>query len=295
VPDRLEPAAQPSATDAVGLPARVRTLSLNLAAYNHDPPVLARVRAVVSRLDGPVRLGVVRTELSPARNTWLSHLERTLPEIQLISLPPADPDDWPDAVLQPSADHPDQRVDLLLPGSGALVRAGRWTDLPELLTVEFVARADLLRARSALTTLSVLLRELPATDTAGRRLRYELEEMQAGAHELAELDALATLHAGILDLSRSQLRIADRLLGRSGTAAIERLGLPGTASPAELIQAATEQMKPWRLLAENATGRRQRQACSVIVHTCERLLAEAMRPDPGSEGDDALDRRPGTR
>ena len=294
VPDRLEPAAEPSTTATVGLPARVRMLALNLAARNNDQPISARSQALVSRLDGPVRLGVARTQLPPARDTWLSQLERSLPEIQLVSVPPDDPDDRPDAVLQPSAEYPDQRVDLLLPGSGVLLRAGLWTDLAELLTVELVARADLLRARSALTTLAVLLRELPATDTGGRRLRYELEELQAGAHELAELDALAELHSGALDLSRSQLRTADRLLGRFGTAPSERLGLLGTAGPAELIQAATEQMEPWRLLAENAAGRRQRLACSVIVHTCERLLAEAMG-SVGSERDEALDRRPGTR
>jgi hypothetical protein len=275
VPDRLEPAAIAPRGAQAGLPSRVRAVALGLAARYGQEPGAASARALVSRLDGPIRLGVHGFSDSfpdsAQRSAWLAALGRRLPDLVLA------PMDEPDVVLQPAVERPDQRVDVVLPGSGVLIRSAPWSELPDLLATEVLARADLLRSRSVLTALIELLRGAPPIELTVGRLGYDLEELQAGAFELAELEALAELRTGSLDLSRSQVRIAERLLGCSGNAPHERLGLPASTSPAELYRATAEQMQPWRRLAETATaGRRQRDACGVIVRSCEAMLTRAV-------------------
>jgi hypothetical protein len=283
VPDRLEPAAAAPRELPSSLPARVRALALGLAAGYGDGPGSGQAQALVTRLDGPVRVGVPGLpghELG-SRADWLTGVGRRLPDLVLVPSSPYSPDepaDWlglPDVVLQPTSADPEQRVDVVLIGAGLLVRSAPWAELPDLLITEVVARADLLRARSVLAALIVLRRSVPLAGPPAERFGYELEELQAGAHELVELEALAQLRTGQLDLTRAQLRTAERLLGCTGPAPYERLGLPASATPDELRWAAQEQMAPWRGLAENAAaGRRQRQACAMIVRCCEALLAE---------------------
>jgi hypothetical protein len=288
LPDRLEPAALAPGDARLSLPARVRAVALSLAARYPKGPGAAQASALVTRLDGPVRLGVHGFSESPQSTDWLAALGRRLPDLVLI---PADdhgpdkhgpdrqgPDDGqqPDVVLRPATERPDQRVDVGLTGSGVLIRSAPWSHLPELLATEVVARADLLRARSVLAALIRLLRDSPPTESSAGRLGYEVEELQAGAWELAELEALAELRTGTLDLSRAQRRSAERLLGCSGSAPHERLGLPASSTATELYRAGVEQMQPWRRLAETATAaRRQRDACGVIVRACEALLIRA--------------------
>jgi hypothetical protein len=266
LPDRLEPAAAAPAEPPAGLPARVRLLALDLALRYGDGPGSAAAQALVTRLDGPVRLGV------PASLRDFADWGRRLPDLELV--PDSDP--ALDAVLQPARN---QRVDVLLPGAGVLIRSAPWADLAERLSTELIARADLLRARSVLAELVRLPAVVPLTGAAGRRFAYELEELRAGAGELAELEALARLRTGSLDLTRAQVRTAERLLGCAGTAPHERLGLPATATATEVQAAAAEQMVPWRRMAENAAaGRAQRAACGVIVHSCETLMITVVTP-----------------
>jgi hypothetical protein len=274
-PDRLEPEAIAPREAGASLPTRVRSLALALAAQYGPGPGAEPARRLVSRLDGPVRLAVHGFPESAERTAWLAALGRRLPDLNLVP-DGRGPDDPPDVVLRPAAERPDQRVDVALVDSGVLIRSAPWSELPDLLTTEVLARADLLRARSVLAALIGLLRGAPSTPptAAGARLGYELEEVQTRAFELAELEALAELRTGLLDLTRAQLRTAERLLGGRGAAAHVRLGLPASASPGELHQATLEQMRPWRRLAETATvGRRQRESCAVIVRSCEALLA----------------------
>ena len=268
LPDRLEPAARAPAERPSSLPARVRMLTLDLALRYGDGPGSAAAQALVTRLDGPVRLGVPASSIG--RKDW----GRRLPDLELVDL-----DSPLDAVLQPARERPEQRVDVLLPGAGLLIRSAPWADLAERLSIELIARADLLRARSVLAALIRLLAAVPLTGPAGRRFAYELEELRAGAGELAELEALARLRTGTLDLTRAQVRTDERLLGCTGTAPHERLGLPVTATAEQVRAAAAEQMVPWRRMAENAAaGRPQREACGVIVRSCENLLSTTLPP-----------------
>lgn len=293
LPDRLEPAALAPTPAPSSLPVGVRGLALALAASYGDSPGSSLAWDLVTRMDGPVRLGVQGLGLQDGQslegqNGWLTELSRRLPDVVLVPYPSGDDNqhsqsdlDMPDAVLRPAQDRPREGADLLLLGAGILVRSAPWAELPELLLTELVARTDLLRARSALAALIVLLRDIPLNDSAGRHFRYELEELSSGAHQLAELEVIAKLRTGALNLGRSQVRNAERLLGCAGTSPHERLGLPGSTEPTELINAASEQLDRWRRLAEGvAVGRQHRQACSVIVQSCEGLLAEMMAASP---------------
>jgi hypothetical protein len=244
-----------------------------------------------TRLDRPVRLGVERLgiEDSPTavrRGAWLTSLGLRLPDVLIGPYPLlTGPDSFPDAVLRASVEHPEDGADLLLPDAGVLLKSAPWADLPELLTVELVARADLLRARSVLRALIVLLREVPLTEAGAERLRNEVEELHRGAHELAELEALAAVRAGALKLDPGRLRNAERLLGSAGTGTAERLGLPATAGADRLIQAATEQLAAWRRTAGGPPAGRERQVFGAILRSCERLLAELLvtAPEPAPE------------
>ena len=88
-----------------------------------------------------------------------------------------------------------------------------------------VRRADALRTRSVLAGLDALLRTAPPASDGGKRLRYQLERVRAGAHELREIELLDLLRSGDLPLPDDELRVAERLLGADGGDVAARLGL----------------------------------------------------------------------
>ncbi|GLZ38955.1 hypothetical protein [Actinokineospora sp. NBRC 105648] len=146
-----------------------------------------------------------------------------------------------------------RRVDVLTPDA----------DVESQLRGRVVARADLYAARAVLAAV----RTLPA-DSAVSRLR---DQVLADAHELAELDVLGDLETGVLTLHANQDR-AFRLLGARGRTAHERLALPASATSAEVVAAAVAAAADWRdRAASPATGSRERDACQVLVRTCEGL------------------------
>ncbi len=274
LPDRLEPAARPDPGRPENLHARVRAIVVRLAARAEPGPQAQAAGHLLERLDGPVRVGLHDL---PRPSAELDELARRLPELSLLS---GSAPDEVDVVLRPAGESSadEQALVVELAGAGTLVRAAGWRELPGLLRTEVVARADLLRARSGLAEMVRLLHELPRTGPDAVRLDYELELLRAGAHELAELEAIALLRTGGLGLTRVQVRTAERLLGDQGPAPHERLGLPATSSAAVLRRAASEQLGPWRRLAANAAGRQQRAACDTVVRACESLLTRTTTP-----------------
>jgi hypothetical protein len=289
LPDQLQPAARATPPAPTSLLVRVRELTLRLAARSGDSHWSEWLWTLITRLDGPVRLGVPgpAADQTVDRSAWWADLGLRLPDVELVPYPAtADPDDpinLPDAVLQPSPTAPEDRADLLLLGAGMLVRGGPWTDLPGVLSTELVARADLLRARSVLAALLERHRTYPGDEPGGQRLWYELEEIHSTAYELAELEALAGVRTGELNVTPAQLARAERLLGSAGTTAPERLGRPPASRPDVLAQAAEEQRVVWHRLSEvPAAGWQHRRVCSTIVRTCERLLADLAAVSPGT-------------
>jgi hypothetical protein len=156
--------------------------------------------------------------------------------------------------------------------SAELVRRSGLDDLREVLNIQFTERRDLLKARSALLALDLVLRREPRP--RAQPLAVQLERIMSGAHEFAELRLLTALRSGAVKLSKDERRQAERLLGGEGSAASARLGLDPVAEPRELRAAALEALSKWRRRAESPlTGRQVADSARVVVRSCEGLLA----------------------
>jgi len=71
---------------------------------------------------------------------------------------------------------------------------------------------------------------------------------------------------------------AERLLGGLGTGVDARLDLPAAPAPDEVRAAALDAVTRWRQRAENPlTDRATVAACSVVIRSCEGILASVRR------------------
>ena len=111
-----------------------------------------------------------------------------------------------------------------------LVRRSGLDELRSVLATQFTERRDLLKARSALLAIDLVLTREPRPASAP--LAAEVERILAGAHEFAELRLLSTLRSGVVKLPTEALDEAERLLGGEGGSAAARLGLDPAAGPA---------------------------------------------------------------
>ncbi|GGM33938.1 GTPase [Longimycelium tulufanense] len=153
-----------------------------------------------------------------------------------------------------------------------LVRRSGLDDLRQVLSAQFTERADLLKARSALLALDVVLQRDPRPRTGP--LAAEVERILAGAHEFAELRLLSSLRSGVLPLPPEAAAEAERLLGGSGRAPTARLGLE-RHDPDEIRRAGLDALGRWRRRAENPlSSRAVTDAARIVVRSCEGLLAE---------------------
>ncbi|MEJ3746708.1 dynamin family protein [Actinomycetes bacterium KLBMP 9797] len=144
--------------------------------------------------------------------------------------------------------------------------------LRETLSTQFLARSQVLKARSALTMLDTVLRAL-VPDPAAADLAVAAERIRASAHEFVEVRLLHLVRSGRVPARAEQLAELDRLLGGDGTAAAARLGLPADAPPAQLASAAERTLARWRQVAEHPlSGRELRTAARAVTRTCEGLL-----------------------
>jgi hypothetical protein len=140
--------------------------------------------------------------------------------------------------------------------------------LERLLATRFAARADVLKARSALLALGDVLRRWPLEGRADG-LRAQVEQVQAGAHELAELRVLVAARSGDVPLDDEALADLERVLSSGDPH--ERLGIePGD----DLLDAVVEAIGRWRSRAEHplAAGAVV-EASAVVVRTLEGLVA----------------------
>ncbi|WP_370276028.1 dynamin family protein [Georgenia sp. SYP-B2076] len=159
-----------------------------------------------------------------------------------------------------------------------LARRSGLHELLRLLDGQFQARADHLKARTALVGIEALLRERPRPGT--ERLAASLERIQASAHEFRELRLLATSRTTGLGLAPGLAEEAERLVGGRGVSPARRLGGPESASAEELRSAALASLGRWRALAENPfTDRATAEVCHVVVRSCEAILAEVPEAD----------------
>jgi hypothetical protein len=157
--------------------------------------------------------------------------------------------------------------------SNELVKRSGLDELRSVLSTQFSERRDLLKARSALLSVDlVLTREEPRAATA--HLAGEVERILAGAHEFAELRLLSALRAGAIKLPKEVLQEAERLLGGDGGAAHARLGLEPDASQQEIWDAAIDSAGRWRRRGESPlSSRAVADVARQVVRSCEGILA----------------------
>jgi hypothetical protein len=141
--------------------------------------------------------------------------------------------------------------------------------LNDVLTVQFVNRAQVLKARSALAVLDSLIR-------GGKHpgLSAAVEEIRASAHEFVEVRLLHLLRSGRLPGRPEQLQEMERLLGGMGASAAERLGMPPDTVPAVLMAEAQESLTRWVRVAEHPLSSREvRTAARAAARSCEGIVA----------------------
>ncbi|WP_458781110.1 dynamin family protein [Arthrobacter sp. D3-16] len=154
-----------------------------------------------------------------------------------------------------------------------LARRSGLDPLLEMLGRQFQARAEALKARTALVGVETLLRTSPREGTG--HLAAALERLQVNAHEFRELRLLATLRTTGVSLSPELANEAEGLIGGWGAAFHVRLGLPADAGPEQLAAEARRFLERWRAVAENPlTDRSALDACRVVIRSCEGVVAE---------------------
>ncbi|WP_127508759.1 dynamin family protein [Actinoplanes solisilvae] len=167
--------------------------------------------------------------------------------------------------------------------SARLIREGEVTDaaglataltshsgissLRAVLATHIEGRADVLKARTALAALDDCL-------PPGSPLIAAAERIRAGAHEFVELRLLHDLRSGRLGVADDRRGELDLLLGGAGGSPRDRLGLPSSAPPEEIADAARAAQARWQRLAEHPLSSRDvRAAARAAARTCEGILA----------------------
>ena len=155
-----------------------------------------------------------------------------------------------------------------------LARRSGLDPLLDLLGRQFQARAEALKARTALVAVESLLRTSPRPGTGP--LAAALERLQANAHEFRELRLLAALRTTGVPLSPELAAEAEGLIGGRGAAPHVRLGLDADTAPGDMADEARRYLLRWRAVAESPlTDGPALDACRVVVRSCEGVLAEA--------------------
>ena len=160
--------------------------------------------------------------------------------------------------------------------SAELVRRSGLDDLRDVLASQFTERRDLLKSRSALLALELVLHREPIPASAA--VAREVERITAGAHEFAELRLLTALRTRVVALPK-ELRIeAERLLGGDGGSPADRLDLDPGTDPGTLRAAALEALAGWQRRAESPlSDRTQVGTARTLVRTCEGILSQLPR------------------
>ena len=171
--------------------------------------------------------------------------------------------------------------------SAKLTEQSGLNHLRSVVLRQFESRSRVLKARSAVSALQVLLRGDGVADSAA--LSRRLEELVAGAHEFEEVRTLSELRSGSVTLEEEKARRLERLLGGYGHDPASRLGLPIEASPEDVRSAALGELADWHSVADHPLSDRSTQLVArTATRTLEGLLAAAPAPASEPESDEAL-------
>jgi hypothetical protein len=153
-----------------------------------------------------------------------------------------------------------------------LVQRSGLNELRDSIGRLFIDRREVLKARSALLGLDVVLRMEPRPGAS--KLVTDVERILAGAHEFHELRLLGGLLSGRTRLPEDLGLEAQRLIGGYGTAMDARLGFEGPATDAEIQNAVYDALNRWREQSESPVlGSAERDAARVVVRSCEGMLS----------------------
>ncbi|MCU1546738.1 MAG: GTP-binding protein [Homoserinimonas sp.] len=154
-----------------------------------------------------------------------------------------------------------------------LTRRSGLDELSSVISRQFLLRAKDLQVRNVVIAIETMLKQRAhaGTDT----LAASLEGILAGAHEFRELRLLSAARRRELALAPELTAEAQRLVGGSGTALSDRLGLDQGAEASDLRSDALSCLSRWRTLAANPMNDRgTADMCQTVVRSCEAILAE---------------------
>jgi hypothetical protein len=155
-----------------------------------------------------------------------------------------------------------------------LARRSGLEELLDRVRGQFQTRAEHLKARAALATIDGLVHDRPRNGVD--QLREAVERINSGAHEIRELGLLAQARRTGLPFPAERCAEVEQVVGGSGTAPHQRLGLPPEAAPAEVRAAAIDGVRRWRMMAENPmTDRATAEICRIVIRSYEALVAGA--------------------
>ena len=156
--------------------------------------------------------------------------------------------------------------------AGELLRRSGLPRLEDLVHTRFLVRSAPLKAWSALRQLDTVVRAEPPQEGTTSLLR-RIEQIQSGAHELTEMDAIDGLRSGEYNLGASDIENAVRLLGESGPDARTRLGLEAGAAQDAVSAAAVHALTLWRSRASHpAATPAMGILATTVVKSCEHIL-----------------------
>lgn len=153
-----------------------------------------------------------------------------------------------------------------------LVERSGLNELRQVIDVQFGQRADQLKAHSALLALERVLAVDPGAEAAG--LLAETRRALSDVHGFQEIRLLGRLRSTATSLPGEDAARLQRLVGGSGVADVERLGLERDASLAQQRDEALGEVRRWRAWAGHPmVDQFTARACTVAARSAEGVLA----------------------
>lgn len=155
--------------------------------------------------------------------------------------------------------------------SEVLVHASGIERLVDVLEGHFGARAQLLKARSALSNLKELARTTgPDRSVSSGSLAASVEAVEAQAHELAELRLLHLVLSKAIDLSDAERSEIEQLTGSNSVPG--KLGLDERVDRDAMRSVVLQRVERWRERgAHPLTSRPLQEACEIVARSYEGL------------------------
>jgi hypothetical protein len=151
-----------------------------------------------------------------------------------------------------------------------LTRRSGLIEVRESIREFFLDRRHVLKARTALLALDLMLRGEPREEA--EPLRGRLERLLASTHDFQELRTLAALRTRRVTLPDPLAEEARRLLGADGTSIPARLGLE--SSDDDLWHRLHDALGRWQQETRNTTNTAdERRVAMAVVRSCEGMLS----------------------